>query len=141
MLPSSSYQPIIKREEIFIVTPDGRTIKRLYLNTIDTTVKLELLTCCALQEILPQQISSSSQLFVYNADGTELANMCQTRPTPSPTTSLGLQQVAGEETNDRFCMAGIISGDSSALSNDKTADVIFNLGFTSTIVRIAHHHY
>ena len=39
--PAAATQPIIKREET-IVTPDGRTIKRLYLNTIDTTVKLEL---------------------------------------------------------------------------------------------------
>ena len=39
--PAAKTQPIIKSEET-IVTNDGRTIKRIYLNKIDNTVKLEL---------------------------------------------------------------------------------------------------
>ena len=64
---------------------------------------------------------------MYNADGTELANM------PDQTYSITydkpwlMKQVAGEETNDQLLYGGINApGDSSALSNDKTADVIFS---------------
>ncbi len=43
------------------------------------------------------------------------------------------EAVAGEETNDQPVVLCAL-GDSSALSNDKTSDVICNLGFTSIII-------
>ena len=39
--PAAKTQPIIKSEET-IVTNDGKTIKRIYLNKIDNTVRLQL---------------------------------------------------------------------------------------------------
>ena len=42
--PAAKTQPIIKSEET-IVTNDGRTIKRIYLNKIDTTVKIGTSLC------------------------------------------------------------------------------------------------
>ncbi len=80
---------------------------------------------------------------VYNADGTELGLICARPDLPITYDKLWLmKQVAGEETNGSASVWRYNApGDSSALSNDKTADVIFSLGFTSTIVRIAHHHY
>ena len=125
--PAAATQPIIKREET-IVTPDGRTIKRLYLNTIDTTVKLELPYVMSFRYLVtPADFQLKPVVRVYNADGTELANM------PDQTYSITydkpwlMKQVAGEETNDQLLYGGINApGDSSALSNDKTSDVIFS---------------
>ena len=125
--PAAKTQPIIKSEET-IVTNDGRTIKRIYLNTIDNTVKLELPYVMSFSNgITPKDFELKPIVRVYDSSKTNLATLKDQTYTIKYKNPWLIKQVAGEETDDQLVYGGINrQGDPNSLSDDRTADVIFN---------------
>ena len=125
--PAAKTQPIIKSEET-IVTNDGRTIKRIYLNKIDNTVKLELPYVMSFSNgITPKDFELKPIVRVYDSSKTNLATLKEQTYTIKYKNPWLIKQVAGEETDDQLVYGGINrQGDPNSLSDDRTADVIFN---------------
>ena len=125
--PAAKTQPIIKSEET-IVTNDGRTIKRIYLNKIDTTVKLELPYVMSFSDgITPKDFELKPVVRVYDSSKTNLATLTEQTYTIKYNNPWLIKQVAGEETDNQLVYGGINKqGDPNSLSDDRTSDVIFN---------------
>lgn len=125
--PAANTQPIIKSEQT-IVTPDGKTIKRIYLNKVDTTVKLELPYVMSFADkTTPKDFKLNPVVRVYDANGNTLATLNDKIYGVIYDKPWLMKQVAGEETNDQLVYGGVSSNtDPKSLSTDKTSDVIFN---------------
>ena len=125
--PAAKTQPIIKSEET-IVTNDGRTIKRIYLNKIDNTVKLELPYVMSFSNgITPKDFELKPIVRVYDSSKTNLATLKEQTYTIKYNNPWLIKQVAGEETDNQLVYGGINKqGDPNSLSDDRTSDVIFN---------------
>ena len=125
--PAAQTQPIIKSEET-IVTNDGRTIKRIYLNKINNTVKLELPYVMSFSNgITPNDFKLKPIVRLYDSSKTNLAALTEQTYTIKYKNPWLIKQVAGEETDNQVVYGGINKqGDPYSLSDDRTSDVIFN---------------
>ena len=125
--PAAQTQPIIKSEET-IVTNDGRTVKRIYLNKINNTVKLELPYVMSFSNgITPKDFKLKPIVRLYDSSKTNLATLTEQTYTIKYKNPWLIKQVAGEETDNQVVYGGINKqGDPYSLSDDRTSDVIFN---------------
>lgn len=125
--PAAKTQPIIKSEET-IVTNDGKTIKRIYLNKIDNTVRLQLPYVMSFADkTTPSDFKLKPVVRMYSADGTKLSTLeDKTYGVTYPKPWL-MKIVAGEETDDQLVYAGASSRTNpSSISEDGASDINYN---------------
>lgn len=125
--PAAKTQPIIKSEET-IVTNDGKTIKRIYLNKIDNTVRLQLPYVMSFADkTTPSDFQLKPVVRMYSADGTKLSTLeDKTYGVTYPKPWL-MKIVAGEETDDQLVYGGTSSRTNpSSISEDGASDINYN---------------